>query len=192
MDKIERLRHIILTNSFAYSEDGHFTLSSGEKSNFYFDCKKTSLDPEGSALIGEILYELVERKFQDIVGAGGLTLGADPLGAALMHHAWLRGRRINQFIAGKELKGHGSIKWIEGNVEPGDRVVVLDDVVTTGGSVIQAIDKSREDGLIVDGVIVLVDREEFGGMERVRQEVDGRPVESVVKRSEIMALYGQG
>ena len=56
MDKIERLRHIILTNSFAYSEDGHFTLSSGEKSSFYFDCKKTSLDPEGSALIGEILY----------------------------------------------------------------------------------------------------------------------------------------
>ncbi len=189
MKKLERLKGIILEKSFEYREDASFTLASGEKSQFYFDCKKTTLDPEGSALIGELLLSLVDEKFPNIVGAGGLTLGADPMGAALMHHAWFHGKKILHFIVRKELKGHGSIKWIEGNVKPGDPVLVLDDVITTGGSVIKAIRRCREDGLAVEGVAVLVDREEFQGMEKVQQEVEGKPVVALIKRSEIMPIY---
>ncbi len=189
MEKLERLKRIILEKSFEYREDASFTLSSGEKSQFYFDCKKTTLDPEGSALIGELLLSLVNKRFPHIIGAGGLTLGADPMGAALMHHAWFHGKQVLHFIVRKELKGHGAIKWIEGNVKPGDPVLVLDDVVTTGGSVIKAIRRCREDGLEIEGVAVLVDREEFHGMEKVQREIGGKPAVALIKRSEIMPIY---
>lgn len=188
MDKIEQLKKIILSQSFKYREEPPFKLTSGASSPFYFDCKKTTLDPLGAWLIGELLFELV--KDWPIVGAGGLTLGADPLGAALMSSAWQYGRRINHFIVRKELKKHGAIKWIEGCVSPGDRVIILDDVVTTGGSVIKAIDRVREDGLDVYGVIVLVDREEFDGMAKIRAAVPDGPVKTLITRSEIMALHG--
>ena len=189
MDKLKRLKEIILEKSFEYREDASFTLSSGAKSRFYFDCKKTTLDPEGSALIGELLFSLVEEKFPNIIGAGGLTLGADPMGAALMHHAWFHGKKIFHFIVRKELKKHGSIKWIEGNVKPDDAVLILDDVVTTGGSVIKAIERCQEDGLKIEGVAVLVDREEFDGMGKIRKAVNGKPVTALIKRSDIMTIY---
>ena len=189
MTKIDRLKQIVLTKSFKYNEKNPFRLSSGAYSYFYFDCKKTTLDPEGANLIGEILYE--RTKNLPIEGAGGLTLGADPLAAALMHTAWFHGKRIHQFVVRKDLKKHGAIKWIEGTLAPNASVLILDDVVTTGGSVIQAIDRTKEDGFDIYGVIVLVDREEFDGMEKIRQSIPGKPVHALIKRSEIMEIYKQ-
>lgn len=184
---LERLKHIVLENSFKYSEEPAFKLVSGSRSQFYFDCKKTTLDPEGAYLIGEILYDLV--KDTDIKGVGGLTLGADPISSALMHSAWRRDkRRIYQFVVRKDLKDHGSIKWIEGNIQKDDPVLIVDDVVTTGGSTQKAIQRSKEDGLIVRGVAVLVDREEFGGMDRIRKEEPNAWLHALITRSDIMAL----
>jgi orotate phosphoribosyltransferase len=140
-------------------------------------------------LIGEILYEM-SKEFS-VKGAGGLTLGADPMASALMYSAWSHGVEINQFIVRKTLKQHGAVKWIEGNMKAGDKVIVLDDVVTTGGTVIQAIDKIKEEGVIVEGVIVLVDREEFDGMEKIRKAVPGKPVKAIISRSEIMEKYSE-
>lgn len=188
MDNVEKLKIIILEKTFKYREEPSFKLSSGEKSHFYFDCKKTTLDPYGSYLIGEILYEM-SKEFSSIKGSGGLTLGADPMASALMYSAWSHGKKINQFIVRKNLKKHGAVKWIEGNMKPGDDVIVLDDVVTTGGSVVQAIEKIQEDGLNVVGVIVLVDREEFDGIETIRKIVPGKPVKAIISRSEIMERY---
>lgn len=187
MDNIEKLKTIVLEKTFKYREEPSFKLSSGQKSHFYFDCKKTTLDPQGSYLIGEILYEM-SKEFS-IKGGGGLTLGADPMASALMYSAWSHGKEINQFIVRKKLKKHGAVKWIEGNMRSGDNVIVLDDVVTTGGSVVQAIEKIKEDGLNVVGVIVLVDREEFNGIEKIREAVPGKPVKAIISRSEIMEKY---
>ena len=98
-------------------------------------------------------------------------------------------KKIFHFIVRKELKKHGSIKWIEGNVKPGDSVLILDDVVTTGGSVIKAIKRCREDGLKIEGVAVLIDREEFDGLKKIKEAVQRKPVTSLIKRSEIMKIY---
>ncbi len=188
--KIDRLKEIILKQSFKYSDTPSFKLTSGAVSQYYFDCKQTSLDPEGAFLIGELLFDTV--KDWPIVGAGGLTLGADPLGAALMHSAYRHQRNIYHFIVRKQAKGHGTARWVEGIWRAGDKVVILDDVVTTGGSVIKAIERAREDGLDIYGVIVLLDREEFSGMEKIKALVPDASVISLVTRSDIMALYNKG
>ncbi len=188
-ERLERLREIVLERSFRYNESHPFQLVSGVFSPFYFDCKKTTLDPEGAHLIGEIVFDRV--KDWPIVGVGGLTLGADPIAAAVMHTAWSHGRRIAQFIVRKKLKGHGAIKWVEGNLCRGDQVLVVDDVVTTGGSVIKAVERALEDGLNVYGIVVLVDREEFDGMKRLQEAMPGRPVEALITKTEIMALYNR-
>jgi len=187
MGTVEALRRIILKQSFQYREEPTFKLSSGAFSHFYFDCKKTTLDPEGSSLIGEILYE--RTKDLPISGTGGLTLGADNLASSLMSTAFHHGRRLPQFIVRKNLKKHGAVKFVEGILKRGDSVIVLDDVVTTGGSVITAIERVQEDGLEVYGVIVLLDRQEFDGMEKIRKAIPGKPVDAIITRSEIMDLY---
>lgn len=182
-----RLKEIILAKSFRYSPDAPFLLTSGKTSPYYFDCKRTTLEPEGAFLIGEILCDMVWNV--PLAGVGGLTLGADPMASALMHSAWRRGRRIPQFIVRKEPKKHGTAQWIEGNVQPGDRVLIVDDVVTTGGSVIKSIERAKEAGLIVQEVILLVDREEFNAMEHVRIAADSAPVRSILTKTELMELY---
>ena len=184
MNHIEKLQRLILKQSFQYDETAPFKLSSGVLSQFYFDCKKTTLDPEGAYLIGEILYE--RAKNMPISGCGGLTLGADPLAATLMCTAYFTDRKkIPQFIVRKKLKEHGTKKWIEGPLEPSVRapVLVLDDVVTTGKSVIDAIERLKEDGFDIYGVIVLVDREECGGMDKIRQALPGKPVNALITRT---------
>lgn len=187
MGTVGTLRRIILRQSFQYRNEPTFKLSSGASSRFYFDCKKTTLDPEGSSLIGEILYE--RTKDLPIAGAGGLTLGSDNLASSLMYTAFRHGRRLPQFIVRKKLKEHGAVKWVEGTLKPKDSVIVLDDVVTTGDSVITAIERVQEDGLEVYGVIILVDRQEFDGMEKIRKAIPGKPVDAIITRSEIMDLY---
>ncbi|MHB8829144.1 MAG: orotate phosphoribosyltransferase [Syntrophales bacterium] len=184
----ERLIEIVLEKTFKYSENPPFTLVSGRKSNYYFNCKPTTLDPEGMNLIGEILFSMLARA--DVTAAGGLTLGADPIANALAVISFQKRRPIKSFIVRKDVKDHGVKNAIEGSVSRGDRVVVLDDVITTGGSTIAAISKAREAGLVVERVIVLIDREEEDGRQNI--EAQGVTVEAVLTRTEIMSRYRGG
>ncbi len=179
-----RLAEMILKKSFRYSDNPPFTLASGKKSNYYFNCKPTTLDPEGMYLIGNVIFAMLETS--DITAVGGLTLGADPIANAISIISYQRGRPIKAFIVRKDVKAHGTRSAVEGNVEAGERVIVLDDVITTGGSTIQAIEKAREAGLIVDGVIALIDRQE-GGRENIERVVSN--VRAVFTREEIMEHY---
>ena len=184
MEKIkERLGQIILARSFKYSDNPPFTLASGRQSNYYFNCKPTTLDPEGMNLIGTIVFDMV--KGYDITAAGGLTLGADPIANALALISYQQGKPIKSFIVRKDVKAHGTKSAVEGNVATGEKVLIIDDVITTGGSTITAIEQARGAGLIVERVITLIDREE-GGRENILKHVNH--VESVFTRSEIMAL----
>ncbi|SEM05250.1 orotate phosphoribosyltransferase [Syntrophus gentianae] len=180
----QRLIEIILEKSFKYSEDPLFTLASGKKSAYYFNCKPTTLNPEGMNLIGGLLVDMLADA--EVTAAGGLTLGADPLAAALAIISHQRGKPIKAFIVRKDVKGHGTKSALEGDVHAGERVVVLDDVITTGGSTITAIERVREAGLVVDRVIALIDREEGG---RANIEALVPRVDAVLTRTEIMKFY---
>ncbi|MBM4313829.1 MAG: orotate phosphoribosyltransferase [Deltaproteobacteria bacterium] len=180
----ERLIEIVLERSFKYSDNPPFTLVSGLKSNYYFNCKPTTLDPEGMNLIGELVFCMLADSA--VTAAGGLTLGADPIANALSVISFQRGMPIKSFIVRKDVKDHGVINAVEGNVRPGERVAIIDDVITTGGSTITAIDRARQKGLVVERVIVLIDREE-GGKENIL--VHTPRVDAVLTRTEIMARY---
>lgn len=179
----ERLGEIILERSFKYSDDPPFTLASGRQSNYYFNCKPTTLDPEGMNLIGSIIFDMV--KDSHITAAGGLTLGADPIANALSVISYQKGKPIRSFIVRKDVKDHGTKSAIEGSVKSGDTVLIIDDVITTGGSTITAIEQARKAGLIIEGVITLIDREE-GGRENIEQHVSN--LRSILTRTEIMAI----
>jgi orotate phosphoribosyltransferase len=180
----DRLAELILRRSFQYREDPPFTLASGKTSFYYFNCKPVTLDPEGMNLIGRVLFGMVRGT--GVTAAGGLTLGADPLANALSVISFQEGEPIKSFIVRKDVKAHGTKSAVEGNVAKGEHVVVLDDVITTGGSTITAIERVREAGLIVDRVIALIDREE-GGRENILA-LAGR-VDAVFTRTEIMERY---
>jgi orotate phosphoribosyltransferase len=121
-----------------------------------------------------------------VTAAGGLTLGADPIANALSVISFQQGRPIKSFIVRKDVKDHGIKNAIEGNVIPGEKVAIIDDVITTGGSTIKAIERAREAGLVIDRVIALIDREE-GGRENILHHVPR--VDAVLTRTEIMAWY---
>jgi len=184
-DLKKRLAEIILDRSFQYRKDPPFILASGKTSHYYFNCKPTTLDPEGMNLIGHILFHMLEDS--DITAAGGLTLGADPLANALSVISFQAGKPIKSFIVRKESKDHGTRGKIEGNVNPGEKVAVLDDVITTGGSTIAAIESARAAGLTVERVIALIDREEGG---KANIEIFVPRVDAILTRSEIMKAYG--
>ena len=152
---------------------GEFTLSSGKTSEHYLNCKPVTLSGKGLVLIGYSLWELVER---DSVAVAGLTLGADPLVSIVAAFSTVRDREfgtdrnLNALIVRKEAKGHGTQAWIEGPLPPeGSKVTVLEDVVTTGGSSIKAVQKLREAGYVVDRVVAIVDRQE-GGEDAMMEE----------------------
>ncbi len=184
----ERLIEIVLEKTFKYSEDPPFTLVSGRKSNYYFNCKPTTLDPEGMNLIGELLFSMLGNT--DVTAAGGLTLGADPIANALSVISFQKGRPIKSFIVRKDVKNHGVKNAIEGSVARGDKVAVLDDVITTGGSTITAIKQAREAGLSIERAVVLIDREEENGRQNI--EALGIEVQAVLTRTEIMNCYKGG
>ena len=141
---------------------GQFTLASGRTSDHYVNCKPVSLSGEGLALLGALMLEQVEDA---AVAVAGLTLGADPLVSAVAMRAALDGRNLDALIVRKEAKGHGTGAWLEGPLpEPGSRITVLEDVVTTGGSSLKAVNQLREAGYQVDRVVTIVDRQE-GGLE---------------------------
>ena len=141
---------------------GHFTLASGRTSNHYVNCKPVSLSGEGLALLGALMLEQVE---DTAAAVAGLTLGADPLVSAVAMRAALDGRNLDALIVRKEAKGHGTGAWLEGPLpKPGSLITVLEDVVTTGGSSLKAVNQLREAGYQVDRVVTIVDRQE-GGLE---------------------------
>lgn len=179
-----RLAEIIMTKSFQYRDNPPFTLASGRTSNYYFNCKPTTLDPEGMNLIGMIIFTMLADT--DVSAAGGLTLGADPIANALSLISYQRGKSIKSFVIRKDVKGHGTKSAVEGDVRPGEKVAIIDDVITTGGSTLTAIERAREAGLIIERVVTLVDREE-GGRENILRQV--ARVDAVFTRSDIMSLY---
>jgi orotate phosphoribosyltransferase len=144
---------------------GQFTLASGRSSTHYVNCKPVSLSGEGLALLGSLMLAQVEA---EAAAVAGLTLGADPLVSAVALRAALVGRRLDALIVRKEAKGHGTGAWLEGPLPaPGSTVTVLEDVVTTGGSSLQAVHQLREAGYVVNRVVAIVDRQE-GGLEAMR------------------------
>jgi orotate phosphoribosyltransferase len=163
----ERLLHLLKTKSY---REGRVVLASGKESDFYIDCRQTSLAAEGHRLIGRLFLQLIQEHFPQATAVGGPTLGADPLVSAVSLTSELEGRPLDAFIVRKEAKGHGTGAWIEGmaNLKEGDTVVMLEDVVTTGGSSLKAVRRAEEAGLKVPGILVLVDRRE-GGRENIEK-----------------------
>ena len=137
-------------------EFGDFTLASGQKASFYLDCRKLTLNGESANVIAEGILELMGTDIPDAVG--GMAIGADPITAAVVTVAWQQQKTINGFIVRKQPKEHGTGKMVEGPVLPGQRVVMVEDVVTSGGSSLRAIQHARDFGLIVDRIVTIVDR----------------------------------
>lgn len=163
---------------------GRFTLASGRTSDHYVNCKPVSLSGIGLALLGASMLELVEA---DAVAVAGLTLGADPLVSAVALQAALAGRPLDALIVRKEAKGHGTGAWLEGPLpEPGSRITVLEDVVTTGGSALKAVRQLQEAGYVVDQVVAIVDRQ-GGGSEAM--EAAGLALSSLFQLDEVAAAH---
>ena len=181
MDLKKKLFELLYERSFLYREEG-FKLASGKVSPYYLDCKKTTLSSKALPLIGKLLWEEAQRFMPQAVG--GLTLGADPLVAALCFEAGLRGLPLEGFIVRKEAKGHGTGRYLEGNISPGMRAVILEDVITTGGSSLKAVRHARDAGLEVKAVLALVDRDE-GGREAI--EAEGLELVSLFHIKEFLA-----
>jgi orotate phosphoribosyltransferase len=176
---------IVLEKSFQYAEEPVFKLVSGGVSNFYFNCKPTMLDPEGKELIGRLVFAQI--KDLEVSGIGGLELGSVPISSAVSLISQVEGKPIKEFIVRKEKKDHGVPAKVEGEFSQGERVVVVDDVITTGGSTIKAIEAVEDLGLEVAKVVVLVDREEMNGRQNIQKLCP--EVEALITRSEVMELY---
>ena len=167
MDYRERLKQLIKEKALKVADKPIFKLSSGKLSTYYLDLRTITLDPEGGYIIGNLIYEMIKDKNPDAVG--GLTLGADPISYATSMVSYIKKNPIKPFVVRKEPKGHGTGKQIEGNVKEGDRVFIVEDVVTTAGSSLKAAKVAKEAGLEILGIIAIVDREE-GGEENIKKE----------------------
>jgi orotate phosphoribosyltransferase len=163
----EKERLLELLKSRAYQKK-KVILASGRESDFYIDCREVTLHPEGGLLVGKIFYNLLKETNERIDGIGAVPVGAIPIATAVSIISQIEGNPIPAFVIRKELKSHGTGKWIEGsgNLYPGARVVIVEDVITTGGSVIQAIEIAEKNQLKVILTLALVDREE-GGRETI-------------------------
>ncbi|WP_315836999.1 orotate phosphoribosyltransferase [Bradyrhizobium prioriisuperbiae] len=177
-----RLADIIAKRSFGR---GEITLASGRKSDFYFNLKPTMLDPEGASLLAELTFEALKDDELDYVG--GLEMGAVPLAGAIAQLSWMRGHPIAAFFVRKKPKEHGAKLGVEGLAKgeslEGKRVVIVEDVTTTGGSAIKAAEAVRDAGGIIALVITMVDREE-GATDTFRDA--GIPFRSLYKASEFL------
>jgi orotate phosphoribosyltransferase len=166
-DYLERLKQRLREKSLFR---GEVTLSSGKQSNYYMDCRLTTLDPEGSVLVGHAILELLAEKGIRAEAIGGMSIGADPVVSAVVVLSHLEGRPLRGFLVRKERKEHGRQKLIEGLEAGAVRdVVIVDDVCTTGKSTLDAIAAAEGEGMRVVAVISVVDREE-GGSETLRKK----------------------
>jgi orotate phosphoribosyltransferase len=213
-DNRTALLNLIATHSFKL---GDFTLASGQKSDYYIDCRITTLHAEGGRLSGLVLYDLIHNYIPDsekVEAVGGLTMGADPLVSntasasawALADHIEIlelsstleltdedpdpgpAPTLIHGFLVRKAEKTHGTGRRIEGFLKPGAHVVIVDDVCTTGGSTITAIEATREAGMIVAGVLCLVDREQ-GGRANIEAAIPGVPFLSAFTAADVRAAH---
>lgn len=141
---------------------GEFTLASGKKASYYLDGKQVTLDSFGAKLVAEGILDLLADNLPLPEAVGGMSIGADPITAAVITMAGVRGQPMSGFLVRKEAKGHGTNRFVEGPVKPGQRVAIVEDVVTTGGSSLEAIARTEEFGLVVCGVVAVVDRLEGG------------------------------
>jgi orotate phosphoribosyltransferase len=178
MDHKAELIEFIKKHSFQRSDTPTFKLSSGNMSNFYFNLKKTTYSPLGQYLIGNLVFDKVKELGLKPKAIGGLTMGADPIATATAYTSQLRNQPIEAIVIRKEPKGHGTMSQIEGNVKPGDEVIIIDDVVTTGGSTIKAMEAAEKAGLKIIAVIILLDRGEFDGRQNIERL--GSPVYSIL------------
>ncbi len=183
-DMKDRLIELIIGKAFKYSEEPIFKLVSGRVSNYYFNCKAVTFHPEGMHLIGNIIFDMIKEL--NVKGIGGLTLGADPIAYAVAYTSYLKENPIEAFVVRKTPKSHGTMQWIEGNITKGDRVVVVDDVITTGKSTIEAITRAKETGLAIVKIIALIDRQE-GGREAIEEL--GYRLDAIITREEVMERY---
>jgi orotate phosphoribosyltransferase len=185
MQHREKLKALLRLKSVAR---GSFTLSSGRVSNYYLDCKLTTLDPEGCVLTGYTMLELLSAQGIKADAIGGPTIGADPIVAAVAAVSYLEKKPLPAFLVRKERKAHGRQKQIEG-INPKDisKVVIVDEVCTTGESTLEAVRAAESEGLEVVAVISLVDREE-GGSEKLRE---GYPYYAVFTAKELLEVGGR-
>lgn len=169
---------------------GDFELASGKSASVYVDVKKTVLTGRGATLVGRGLWKLVEQASSEAGGVGGLTLGADPLVTAISMAAWEADRDLAAVIVRKEAKGHGTQQYLErpDSLSEGDEVVAIDDVITTGGSTIQAIERMRDAGLVVRHAVCVVDREDVGEQ---RLDEAGVRMHRLFTLSELLEFSGQ-
>ncbi len=183
MNNRDRLKEILLEKSY---REGTFTLTSGKTSDFYIDGKQTTLMAEGSYLCGQLLYELITQSEKTIASVGGMTLGADPLVTAVSLVSFLEKSPIPAFIVRKEAKGHGTGNYIEGknNLTPGSYVALVEDVVTTGGTLIKVIERVENEGFKVGLVATVVDRQE-GGAEILKDH--GYPLKAIFTREQLVS-----
>jgi len=177
----DKLKNLILEKALKVADKPIFKLSSGKLSNYYIDLRTITLEPEGGYIIGNLIFNMIMEKKPD--GIGGLTLGADPIAYGTSFVSYLNKQPIKPFVVRKEPKGHGTGKQIEGNVKKGDKVIIVDDVITTGGSALKAAKVSQRSGLEVLEIISIVDREE-GGRENIERE--GFKFRPIFKISELL------
>ncbi len=180
-DLKKRLAKLLLEKSYI---EGEVVLTSGKKSNYYFDCKPTALFPEGAYLIGKIFFNML---LPHIRAVAGITLGGDPLVTAVTLISHLEKRPLPALIIRKKPKGHGTNQFIEGiaNVDKNTPIAILEDVVTTGGSVIRACSLLAETGLKVSQILCVLDREE-GGRENIKRE--GYTLTPIFTKDELFKL----
>jgi len=180
----QELIDILCRKSFKFSKEPRFKLVSGRSSRFYVNCKPTSLSARGMYLAGHLIFN--EIKDSRVSAVGGLTFGADPLAVAAAFASEINSRPINAFSIRKTKKDHGIVRWIEGDIQPGQRVSIIDDVATTGGSTIKAIERARKEDLEVIKAVILVDRQE-GGLDNIQQHV--ADVSRIITRDELMVRW---
>ncbi len=178
MDERERLLELVRTKAL---REGKITLSSGKVSDYYVDAREVVLDPEGAYLTGRLMLDMINPA---AFAVAGMTLGADPIVTAISVVGHIEGRDLTALIIRKEPKKHGTQKFVEGPALPeGSKVAVVDDVVTTGSSLLKSIERLRAEGYEPIQVVAILDREE-GGSERLKEA--GYRLESIFTRADLM------
>ena len=182
----EQLLHLLATNSFRL---GDFTLSSGVRSDYYIDCRTTTLHAQGAGLTGRVFFDLLQQQGWHADAVGGLTMGADPIVVATSVISAQAGAPVHGFLVRKAEKAHGMGRRVEGFQQKGARVMIVDDVCTTGSSTIQAIEAAREFGFNIVGVACLVERLEAAGRPAVEEAALPARFVSVFTSNDVKAAH---
>ena len=182
----EELLRMLAEKSFRL---GQFKLSSGGTSDYYIDCRLTTLDAQGAVATGGAVLDTIEERGWKVAAIGGLTMGADPIVVSTSVISAQKGRPVNGFLVRKAEKTHGTGQRIEGFREKGAAVVIVDDVCTTGASTVQAIEAAREFGFEIVGVMCLVEREEAGGRTNVEAAAAPAPFVALFTANDVRAEH---